>query len=294
MSRAIRFRSSSTAWRLASKRLLIDQAAVVQRERRLLRASASSSAWPPAPLAVRVSDARERDPAERLRRQAKRSHEQRLHVRRAIECAHRFGQAASSSPSYSRIVVAALLRVAQMPAHALARQVQRPPSLRCRPSASRRAMFAIHRSQLPLGSSISHTPHACALGIIHEPLDEHAEEAAQIWMRDQQIERELNRIASEWPPCIRSADGRRAGRCTSARSRSSSASREGVVAERNHRLRLGGVRHVSDYAASRRRCALGRPAGRRSRPFGRWQASPNGRWGCGAFDGCRHRLSAGL
>ena len=56
-------------------------------------------------------------------------------------------------------------------------------------------MLAIHRSQAPVASSSSQTPQACASASSTSRLMNIAEEAAQVGMRDQQIERELHGVA---------------------------------------------------------------------------------------------------
>ena len=133
---------------------LIDQAAVIQRERRLLRGRVEQCVTP-APLALGVSDTRQRNPAERLRRQSKGSHQQRLHVRRTIECAHRLGQPVIVSVVFQDRVVA-LLGVAQMPAHTLALKVQRRPAFAV---GGERLAGDVRHPQVALAARLINQPH---------------------------------------------------------------------------------------------------------------------------------------
>ncbi len=153
-------------------------------------------------------------------------------------------------------------------------------------------MFAIQRSHAPVVSSSSHTPQACASGIVDQPLDEGAEEAAQIGMRDQQVERELHGVALDRGHALGALPivAQRLERRGQLRDLELGRQR---FAKRGRLWCVGGCRHVpimKDRAAPATRPG-GRPAGR---PFGRCRSAPDGRCRPDAFGGPSPRHSAGL
>ena len=82
----------------------------------------------------------------------------------------------------------------EVPAHALARQIERRPV-----GAFGRVGLAadVRHPEIAGARCVVEQPDAAGvrLGVVHQALDEHAEEAAKVGVRHQQIERELNRIA---------------------------------------------------------------------------------------------------
>ena len=256
---------------------LVDDAAVIERERRLARRGVEQRVAPAA-FALGIVDAGQRDPAERLRRQLQRRHQQRADAGRTIERAYRLRQ-----PDVVAVVAddrrASLLRREQMPTHALARQIERRP---VRAVGHQCLAADIRHPQIAGARRFVQQPHPAGMGlrIIDEALDEHPEEATQVGVRDQQVERQLNGVALNRGHALRAlAVGpqvlERLPQLNDFRL-------ERFHVAQGHGLRKFGSGHALIMSESPGHRTP--PSGRRGhRPFGRCRSDPAGGGRCEAF-----------
>ncbi len=193
MSRAMRLRSSSTAWRRASSRLLLRQPAVVQRQRRLPRRS-PRSARDASVFAVGATARRTAPSIQIARRQHERDDDQRATDAdrrverrgrpRAAARRRRRSRPSSSSPARRR---------------AGARHASRGSASAAQSSVSLREELSVDvghpQSQREPSSSSSHTPQAWLSQSSTSDLDERPEEAGDVRLADEQVERQLHGVA---------------------------------------------------------------------------------------------------
>ena len=190
MSRASRLRSSRIALRRSSSRLCSVKPALMQRQRRLTRDRFEQHDAPPLGPAFGGVRTGERQPSERASAEDERSDDDRLHARAAVEFPNRLGQA--------RIVAAVLDALG--PSRRVARRDGSPCSRAARPSASQSALVRVysrsrrsHPQVAPLLVLVDQPDAApVALALFDQRLREHAEEALDVGLAHQQIERELD------------------------------------------------------------------------------------------------------